>query len=319
MNDSFDIRAYQPGDETAILDLFEQSFDIPMSIEFWNWRFRDNPEAEPMIDLAWDGDVLAAHYAVSPIIISLAGTPHLAALSMTTMTHPDYRGKGLFTTLASTLYARMEAQGYVIVWGFPNHRSHYGLIRHLMWQDICEIPMFRLDINELRFTPSISDKIIQLSTFGKQFDALWGLAGSNYDIAVRRDHNYLNWRFIANPQHTYYCYGYIEGGQLLGYIVFKQYKTVEIDIVDFLTVPEWPVVRELVGAVLEYCRQNSYKAINTWLPLRYPFHLDLEKTGFRNHEPITYFGSRILNSAVANLDFGDVRQWYYTMGDSDTF
>jgi len=63
---TIDIRPYNPGDEQAILELFEASFGRTMSGDYWRWRFLDNPVGEPKIDLAWDGTTLAGHYAVSP-------------------------------------------------------------------------------------------------------------------------------------------------------------------------------------------------------------------------------------------------------------
>lgn len=55
-------------------------------------------------------------------------------LSGTTMTHPEYRGKGLFPVLARSTYARMKAANMAMVWGFPNAMSHRGFVRNLNWE-----------------------------------------------------------------------------------------------------------------------------------------------------------------------------------------
>ena len=141
-----DVRAYAPGDEAAILRLFDRSFGKPLPEAFWRWRFLDDPHGAPMIELAWDGDVLAAHYAVSPTSIAVEGERRVASLSMTTMTDPDYRGHGLFGQLATRLYERLAGVGHVAVFGFPNAQSHRGFIRDLGWQDVHEIPMLRLEV-----------------------------------------------------------------------------------------------------------------------------------------------------------------------------
>lgn len=314
----FDLRSYQPGDETAILDLFQRSFGQPLSLAFWTWRFQNNPTAGPMIDLAWDGDTLAAHYAVSPVTVSVAGQACLTALSMTTMTHPAYRGRGLFTLLANSLYAKMARQGYLMVWGFPNDLSHRGFVRDLAWQDIYEIPLFRLDLSTLRYAPTVSEHIVRLENFDERFDTLWEMAQPDCEVLVKRGCNYLRWRFSLHPHNTYHILGYAQGEQLLGYAVFKHYQD-GLDIVDMLIVREESVGVELVQAVLDYCRQNDVKNVNTWLPLRHPLHLHLEKLGFRNTHPVTYLGGRLLNQLPGELDVTDVRRWYYTMGDSDVF
>ena len=113
-----ELRPYAPGDEVAILRLFERSFGKPLSEAFWRWRFMDDPHGGPLIELAWDGHILAGHYAVSPMTVAIEGERCLASLSMTTMTDPDYRGQGLFGQLATRLYAaadRARARGRVRV------------------------------------------------------------------------------------------------------------------------------------------------------------------------------------------------------------
>lgn len=318
MGGSLDLRPYRSGDETAILALFNQSFGKPINLEFWNWRFRDNPVAGPMIYLAWDGDILAAHYAVSPVILSIAGEEHLTALSMTTMTHPDYRGRGLFTTLANNLYMSLAEQGYLMVWGFPNDQSHRGFIRDLDWQEVYEIPMFHLDMNILNSAPSVAAPIVELDKLDERVDALWEKVKTDHDITVRRDRKYLNWRFCLRPQNNYRVFGYVDGERLLGYMIFKRYQT-EVDIVDILTMREKKVGIELLLAVLDFCRQNDINGVNTWLPVHDPLHLDLEKFGFRNTHPVIYMGARLLKRFNEISDITNVRKWYFTMSDSDVF
>ena len=117
------IAPWQPGDETAIIDLFASVFGQQMSPEFWRWRYCDHPSGGPLAVLAWDGDRLAAHYAASHGPLRVNGVPTEAALSMTTMTHSDYRGQGLFERTAETLYATLADMGKAAVWGFPNRMS----------------------------------------------------------------------------------------------------------------------------------------------------------------------------------------------------
>lgn len=318
MKDYLDIRPYHPGDEGEILKLFYKSFNNTMSLEFWNWQFRDNPVAMPMVYLAWNGDRLAAHYAVSPVSLSILGETHLTALSMGTMTHPDYRGRGLFVTLANNLYMSLAAQGYLMVWGFPNDKSHRCFIRDLDWQEVYEIPMFHLNMNTLNSDLSVSAKIIELDNFDESFDLLWEKVKKYHNIIVKRDSKYLNWRFRLKPQSNYRIFGYIEGNQLLGYAIFKQYQT-EVDIVDILAIQEEKIGIELVLAVLDFCRGNNINGVNSWVPVHDPLHLDLEKLGFCNTHPVTYMGAYLLKQFYEISDITNVKNWHFMMSDSDVF
>ena len=141
---ALDFRPYTSGDEGAIGALFADSFGRDLGADYWRWRYLDNPVGNPMIELAWDGDVLAAHYAVSPVLLKFKGADVLAGLSMTTMTSPAYRGRGLFPLMAERLYERMAAEGYDLVFGFPNRQSHRIFVRDLKWTDLSPVPMLKL-------------------------------------------------------------------------------------------------------------------------------------------------------------------------------
>lgn len=55
MFDHLQIRAYQSGDEQKILDLFRLAYggrELPLN--FWEWRFRNNPAGAGVIELSWD-------------------------------------------------------------------------------------------------------------------------------------------------------------------------------------------------------------------------------------------------------------------------
>ncbi len=308
-----EFRPYRDGDEAAILALFEAAFRRPLSLRFWQWRFKGNPAGGPLIELAWDGDTLAAHYAVSPVIVDFDGTPKPTALSLTTMTHPDYRGQGLFIKLAQTLYERMRQTGYALVWGFPNDQSHRGFIRDLAWRDIAEVPMLKLAWDGAA-KPIDHPHVAETTDVGWA-DELWQQAGSKYRVAVRRDAAYLRWRLLEHPDNRYRIFTYRDGDRVAGYAATKQYED-GVDIVD-LVGPTAAIARELMGAALDVATAAGSHALNCWVPLRDANHLELEKLGFRNAAPITYLGG--LPLAEDGGSSVQVASWHYSMIDSDVF
>ena len=85
-----------------IKDTFEASFNIIFDKEYWQWRFLNNPNnKKTYISYIVENGVLAAYYAVSPMIIIIDGKEEKVALSNMTMTHPDFRGRGYFKKLWS--------------------------------------------------------------------------------------------------------------------------------------------------------------------------------------------------------------------------
>ena len=83
---------------------------------------------------AWDGERLAAHYVTCPMEAVVEGRVAKGLLSLNTATHPDYQGRGLFTTLAQAAYAQGAAAGYEFVVGVANANSTPGFLKRLEFQ-----------------------------------------------------------------------------------------------------------------------------------------------------------------------------------------
>lgn len=136
------VREYEPGDEEEIMELFEEAFKRPLDERFWRWRYLNNPYGKGIISLMYEGDKLVGHYAVIPIPLSIHGEVIKAALSMTTMTHPDYWKRDIFTTLATRVYSICEKENVKIVLGFANKNSYHGLTERLGWIGFGQIIYF---------------------------------------------------------------------------------------------------------------------------------------------------------------------------------
>jgi GNAT superfamily N-acetyltransferase len=76
-----------------------------------------------------------AFYGVIPCFIQHGDKTLLSAQSADTMTHPDYRGKGLFVKLATMTFDLCKETGIRMVFGFPNQNSLPGFIDKLGWQE----------------------------------------------------------------------------------------------------------------------------------------------------------------------------------------
>ena len=317
MSAELQVSDYRPGDERHILSLFRQSFGRELSTQFWTWRFKENPAGFGVIDLCWDDDVLAGHYAVSPVAMRINGQEWLTALSGTTMTHPDYRGQGLFPKLGRSTYARMTQAGMGMVWGFPNNLSHRGIVRDLKWVDIYELPMLRLTLPSRRPLPA-PHNIVALSEFDARFDRLWEQVRDDYRIITRRDQEHLQWRYVKNPSQSYQILACTDANSIAGYAVFKQYGE-EMQIVDILTRAPTDIGVSLVSCVAQVALDQELSSISLWLNVSHPLHRALEKLGFCNGVPITYFGGLSLQADLQEALVYDFHNWYLTMGDSDVF
>ncbi|MGN6237766.1 GNAT family N-acetyltransferase [Dyella sp.] len=98
---------------------------------YLQWLYSRNPAGKVVGIDAVHGNELAAHYACIPTTVCLGGKQTKALLSLNTATHPNYQGRGLFTTLAEKTYELGASQGFSAVYGVANANSTPGFIRKL--------------------------------------------------------------------------------------------------------------------------------------------------------------------------------------------
>ena len=309
-------RRYQNGDEKSILNLFRKTFNRDMSYDYWKWRYLDNPNInENLINLAWDDKRLSAHYAVSPTQLFINKQKINAALSMTTMTDPEYRGKGLFTSLANNLFDNSSKLD--IIFGIPNENSVWGFINKLDFKLIKEIPMLESNVFDDKYKTNSNCVVIEM--FDERFDVLFKTMLNKYKIITSRKSAHLNWRFISNPENRYMILGYIEKNKLLGYLVTKIYTGNGIttgDIVDILVVNE-TVLKELLSFAFSIFKSKNVSSINTWF-LDEELISVFEEFGFYNNGHYFHFIVKD-NRHKKNEDLFKFDNWYITMSDIDLF
>jgi hypothetical protein len=255
---SWTIRDYREGDEAAIVALFEKVFGKPMgrtrSAPHWRWEYTQNPVGPRTIELVWDGATLAGQYAVSPRRVWCGGREVLAALSLDTMTHPDYARQGIFTASADACYEAMAERGFAFVYGFPKASSVGAFERRLSWSLVMKMPVHVKPIDVGRFVAEKVDRprlapwlslgsrmlsrapgivantrrrwqsrvpveVTACSAIEEWADDLWARCRAHHHVWVVRDRAYLDWRYDARPESDYVFLRAEAGGTIVGLAV----------------------------------------------------------------------------------------------------
>lgn len=151
------------------------------SMEYLKWQYADNPVGPIVGFNAYQGDVLAAHYVTMPIYMNIEGKKTLGVLSLNTATHPEHRGKRLFTILAERTYQYAAKNGFKFVIGVANAQSTHGFLKHLK---------FKL-IGPLTFKIGMG-----INIYSKK----------NYIFTRYWDKEIMDWR-LKNPSMEYYKNG----------------------------------------------------------------------------------------------------------------
>jgi hypothetical protein len=227
------IRRYQPGDEHALLGLFNAEFGLARSLAHWNWQFRDNPYGGPFMILAErrQDHMLVGSHVVMPFPLNVRGRQFLGGHTLDLVVHHDYRRQGIFEITARACFEWLVESGGVAVVAFPNDSSYPGFVRSLGWHRIVFPQRWSLRIGTrgvrggsltrmagtlldaplrswARLTrrreptpPGTTTRIV--TTAPETADALWARIGSREVLSLWKDRRYLAWRYDANPDHRF--------------------------------------------------------------------------------------------------------------------
>jgi GNAT superfamily N-acetyltransferase len=136
------VRPGTPEDSPALRELFEVVFGVPREADHYAWKFEENPAGPPILAVAEVDGRLVGQYALWPTKLRVGREVLLGAQSLDTMTHPDYRGQGMFTVLAKEAMGYAQDRGVEVLFGFPNEASYPGFVRKLDWDHIGDVPRY---------------------------------------------------------------------------------------------------------------------------------------------------------------------------------
>lgn len=94
---------------------------------FW---YRKNPEGPVISYNAFDEGKMVAHQSFVPERMWVDGRVVKCLRSMAVVTHPDYRGQGLFSQLTNRAVEEAQRQGYDFIYAVTNANSFPMFIKH---------------------------------------------------------------------------------------------------------------------------------------------------------------------------------------------
>ena len=346
---ALDFRPMEAGeaDLAGFKDCFARN-GTPRRLDALRWQYIDNPTKELFVDLAVCDDRIGAIYAAQPARVRVRGSLVLAAQSVDTLVDADFRGRGLFTKMAESLYQRIGEHGGAFVYGFPNGNSAHGFFNKLGWSSLDPVPFLvrplrtafiasklpfgrwlgrlpdlRLPIRRSKLRPN--QEIRQVTDLDEGLGQLWRRFASNVGVAVERSPEYLRWR-LGKPGERYECLGVFDGAQL---VAFGAYTTVDKHggrigyVIELLHEPDDPQTGAVLleESLLRMAADGADVAL-AWSFGHSPSAKAYTKVGFvplpEGLRPIElHIGVRPLDESMAGL-LRDRRSWYISYCDSDT-
>ena len=292
-----------------MVDLFNDIFKIKVDRDYFIWRYINNPIGDLLMVVAMDEGNIVSSYSALPIYLQYHDYHYKSALSIHTMTHIDYRGKGLFERTGIMFYEQLRKKGYKMLIGFPNSSVHPALNKKLQRIDIYEFPTMSLKIDKSEY-----------EDIGIEFDDGFLL---DYDqiqrdknkISVKKDVRYLRWRYSQCPSTKYRNIVIRENESVKAYFILKQYDK-KVNIVDYF-VNSQNDVDVLINHAKTYAHNQKADYVTTWANINTDLKLILEKEGFSHSLPITYFSGKILDDDCP-LNY-HINDWHIVMGDDNVY
>src|SRR5579859_893321 len=345
------IRPYQPGDETELVALFAQVFGRAISVDHWHWKLKGRPAPveNVWVAVADDGRVIG-QYAGIPVQVQLGGRPAPAMVSVDTMTAPDFRRRGILTTLGAAIYASWRAAGVAAVLGLPNQQWG-SRTTALGWTTLFPLRWLRCPLHIERAlarpgrlpTPLIVPAraaggamlaawhpwrrgssprrgldVRRLAIGAPELDVLWTRLAPTYESLLVRDRAWVDWRYGQAPGLDYQVLLAHAGGEPRGYLAYRcaeaRGRTTGY-IADLFTAPDDPApAAVLLGAALDDLWDRGAETARAPAAPRSPLEQTLRAAGFRPAPGAFDFEIVPLAPAAPVAALGDPARWLLTGG-----
>jgi GNAT superfamily N-acetyltransferase len=216
-----EVRDYEPGDRPAVLELLASSLGwVPddQHRAFFAWKHEANPFGPSLAWVAVAGGDLAGFRTFLRWEFTTDGGRVLKAVrAVDTATHPDHRGRGVFSALTRHGLAALPAAGVDFVFNTPNDQSRPGYLK-MGWEVVGKLPLRA----RLR-SPGVLPRMLGARTAAELWsvptargtDAATALADEDAlarllagqpaprRLATRRSPAFLRWRYTGVPALEY--------------------------------------------------------------------------------------------------------------------
>ncbi|HNX49934.1 MAG TPA: GNAT family N-acetyltransferase, partial [Thermoanaerobaculaceae bacterium] len=235
MTTDFLTRAYEPGDETAILGLFHRAFHSERSLAHWRWKYAQSPFGRFNISLTFAATgELAAHYAGYPVpfheFVHGEAVEHATLQIGDTMTAPEFRhvGRGSTSVLGRAVqhfYATFCDAKVAFNYGFNTANIQRLGLRFFNVRRIEDVGYWVLENPRPRLRGTLPFSLYRIepvSAVGPEWDQLYGRLAPRFPAMVARTASYLDWRYLRCPDPGFQMLAARRRTQLVGWIVVRK-------------------------------------------------------------------------------------------------
>jgi len=310
----------------------------------WDWlhaRNPFNPGGRPNIWVAREGPAVVGHCATMPVRVSLKGLEVEGAWNTEVVVAAERDRQGLGEALLRTWDRHSGAS--LTADGSDESRQR---LERLHWPEAVTVPCLvkPLTRRALRrpYLPPTVNRLLSavaypfvqilarsrplraecqpIRRFDTSFTSLWERLAPAFDLAVRRDAPYLNWRFVEPPHVRYSIVALKRQGELHGYAVYRHRHEplgrVTL-LVDFLVDPaDTAGLKTLLRWVDRAARAEDADKVRAYV-INGACRRVLRRNGYFGVKSTRAIGVKINAVQVPKGFYEDTDGWHITYGDSD--
>jgi GNAT superfamily N-acetyltransferase len=342
-----DVDRYRQDDRRAVDALYRRVFGsdaAEASRLRWDWQYRrnpNNPGGEPEIWVAREGPAIVGQYATMPVRLSVKGREVHGSWGMDVMVAPERQRRGIGEVLFRTWDRNVGAS-----LGLGLSDASYRLFQKLRWPDVGPVPCLIKPLSRRAFRhprwPVPVNRLISAVTwpvvliisrarplraevrmiqrFDDSFTRLWETLAPKFDLSVRRDAAYLNWKFASAPHVRYLIAALLRDGQPAGYAVYRHLHEPRGRVtllVDFLSDPDdEDGFATLLRWVDREARQADSDKIRTFA-MHAGYRRVLKRSGYFQVKSTMEFVVKINDGEIGPEFYERTDWWHVTLGDSD--
>ena len=318
----YEVRTYCQGDEEQIVPLLQLVFNGWETLDFWRWKYLDNPFKKSIITVGVDNTRIIGVIGSIFQRIKIGNKVLLCGYGTDAGVHPDFRRIGVYKQIRKQRKKLEYRHGIKIHYAatinpilikylsksyhvFPYHLQYFFRIRDMSLHKRMNptksllararrlgFSAFKL-FNDLRNTLSDSISlnkdisISEIQSFDDRINTFWDEIKDHYNFIVERTKDYLNWKYCDQRGGDFIVKTAEEDGRILGYSVLKMESNNEEypkgEIIDLLTIPErLDIVDALVADATNFFNHNKINLITSLVVNKHPYERIFERHGFLN-------------------------------------
>lgn len=317
--------------DAGILGLLNSAFDDVQRAgdarrdqAFWDWKYRSSPFGKAIVQAIRIDNQPAAAGCLWPINLRWQGRDLRALQACDTAVNPEFRRRGLFSTLNKERQSCAREQNVDLIFNFPNANSLPGYLK-AGWQFVGRVPwlvrimrpisivsdrmhggkarMMRVP-ESCRLKPSIAE-ILKCGVVDEEEEG----------VSLSRPAFYWRWRFCQHPSRDY---GVVRSSaDVNDFAVFtlsrKDSGLVEMVIVDFIC--RRNSLADLLDSLLRCARQVEAGFIAMMKPKGFP-PLSFYRHGFipKREKNLVYWPVQ----PSLSPEIGDIKNWNFRAAMHDS-